>query len=111
MPIGWNVAKLDRKKFIESVDSQLDACATLWLESMDRASVDVLVNSTMQMVEPCEKAFLACSQTYWWTDEIAELRTALILRRRATRAQNRLDALAWIANHKAVKVHRRARSF
>jgi hypothetical protein len=109
--VGWNVARLDRGKFVERLSRSPEAGLMAHLDSTDRDQVESLVGSTMQLIEracdssmPPKRPYRGRRQVFWWTDEIAELRRiALMHRRRAQRARNRPEAAARSAEHKAAK--------
>lgn len=91
----WNAKKLNEETFAMAIhDSPVDDNASTG--NVGRQEAELLVDSTMKILHrACERAMPRQKPrhdkpgTYWWTEEISELRKACHrMRRRAQRARN-----------------------
>lgn len=96
--IGWNTNKLDKQKLLAEINKGISSLDRLTSDSPDRNVAEVLAtNTTKLIVQACNRAmprkYSSCKRkpAYWWTNEIALLRSeCLAKRRKATRAQRKL---------------------
>lgn len=106
----WNVRNLDRDKFNTVLFAGLPGVTHLPTTG-DRSLAEQSVKDTMNLLQrACEAAMTrrrprhGKRPAYWWTAEIAELRrTCLRLRRKAQRANNRVEASVLSLEHKTAK--------
>lgn len=109
--LRWNVEKLDRAKFDETLRNGQDHPSRPSRDLGERESAEVLVNATICKIKrACDASMPRVTRrtgrtpAYWWTEEIAELRRlCLRARRRAQRARNRNEATGLSAEHKDAK--------
>lgn len=108
---GWNPSRVDVRKFDTSLLADSQGIPPTTGETHNRESCTKLVEETMRCIHrackssmPQRRAWSGKKQVYWWNDRIAELRRACHrMRRLATRARGRPEALTRAAAYKSAK--------
>ena len=112
----WNYEKMDKSRFTAELRRGIDSINNQHQHLEGQEAAETRVHETMLLIQRACNASMPRKRSprnrqpvYWWTQEIAELRSnCLRLRRRAQRARGRPEATLRSAEHLAAKKTLRA---